>query len=1080
MKRKQLSKVVVDALATAGLVLALAPAISCSRDGSVPDLAEQTSAIVSTAALQLKVLTASCGANQMQDFFQITNTGTTAVKLSDIKVKLWADDTSGQALVPHIATGGCASGANGSPSCVHQVTGVTATPASFTPACGPDATHQANWEITISTTDGATLPAGAIWGNLQSSVNLANFSNFNPGTSKWFSSCLTGSSFVADSHFAVYYQGTLVFSNGINAPDCRGPHGSQPVPGYVRPPTSTVVGPVPAGQIISLSVNLPVRNLTALQAVIAQASNPSSPSYRHYASAADMKSTYNPTDADYAAVVAWARGRGFNIVTSPSNLGLDASGTAAQIEQAFHANLVLALRPDGTQFYELDRPPSIDLTVPLSGISGLDNYVVPKPHISSSPLPGLYSARDLETAYLSGSTSFCSTLDGSGQSIGLFQMTGFNQDDIDFYAQKNNLTGVLPVQVIVANNIVNGTLPPNPLPVTGNLETAEISMDIEMALAMAPRAQIVAFEGTLQESILREMADHREVSQFSSSWDIAGSDTITGYLSYLAGQGQTFFIASGDHGAYAPPGSTCPPADVAKFGVGPGKISPPVAPPVDVRTSPFVTVVGGTALETASDSAQYSRETIWPGSGGGVLTSAPIPDFQVGITLIDSEVSTVNRNVPDVAMLAQSVYIVTSECNGMFPAAATGSPDQNGNIVGSCAGPVVSKQQAGGGGTSVAAPLWAGFMALVNQKGHSVGLDPLGPINETIYKIGKDPVRYPNAFHDIGVGSAANTCEFSYSGRQGYDLTTGLGSPRCGLVLEANGLDPSINVGISGTTQGGPMVCVRGNHFTPGGTVTISYPSLPETALLPPRVVGSLPVANDGTINLTDNQISFVGDALAAGTVNCTADQIANGTVTINVTDDATGITTNESVPASFWCQSNASASFNVGCFVGAVTIRYQQFGACTFVPNVIDGGGTTAPPNGAYVVFQLEAINNQLGSTAFPFDQTKLFVLDPHTGKKDFVDPSLSIYPFIFDNFAAQSQSVPPLTNLPFVFPADIALVVTSANGATEPNQTAYILGYDQHPTDPPVITVKLNPTETTFPNGNTDCSRLGLTESP
>jgi hypothetical protein len=142
-----------------------------------------------------------------------------------------------------LSTGGCVTGVGGSPSCVHQVTGVTAVATTFSPPCGPDANHQANWGITISDTDGATLVPGATWNNIQSSLNLANFSNCSPGTSKWFSPRLTGSTYVPDPHFAVYFQGTLVFSNGVNAPDCRAPHGTQPVTSYTPPPSMPVVGP---------------------------------------------------------------------------------------------------------------------------------------------------------------------------------------------------------------------------------------------------------------------------------------------------------------------------------------------------------------------------------------------------------------------------------------------------------------------------------------------------------------------------------------------------------------------------------------------------------------------------------------------------------------------------------------------------------------------------------------------------------------------------------------------------------------------------------------------------------------------
>src|SRR5262249_60004717 len=95
----------------------------------------------------------------------------------NISIKIWVDDTSASNVVPQINTGGCLLNAAG--SCVHQVTGVTATATKFSPACGPDANHQANWEITISTTDATALGAGLTWSNIQLAMHLANFANFN-------------------------------------------------------------------------------------------------------------------------------------------------------------------------------------------------------------------------------------------------------------------------------------------------------------------------------------------------------------------------------------------------------------------------------------------------------------------------------------------------------------------------------------------------------------------------------------------------------------------------------------------------------------------------------------------------------------------------------------------------------------------------------------------------------------------------------------------------------------------------------------------------------------------------------------
>jgi hypothetical protein len=201
-----------------------------------------------SAPLQLQVLTNSCGSNQAQQFFEVTNNGSAPINLSDISIQFWVYDTSGQAVIPHVWTGGCVTGVGGNPSCVHQVSGVTAAAIQFSPQCGPSATQQANWEITLADTDGGQLLPGATWSNIQSALNLANYSNFSPGTADWFSSCLTSSTYGPSGQFAVYYQGNLVLSPaglypGLTAPDCRLPsHAPFPAPTPTpqpQPPLST-------------------------------------------------------------------------------------------------------------------------------------------------------------------------------------------------------------------------------------------------------------------------------------------------------------------------------------------------------------------------------------------------------------------------------------------------------------------------------------------------------------------------------------------------------------------------------------------------------------------------------------------------------------------------------------------------------------------------------------------------------------------------------------------------------------------------------------------------------------------------
>ena len=159
----------------------------------------------------------------------------------------------------------------------------------------------------------------------------------------------------------------------------------------------------------------------------------------------------------------------------------------------------------------------------------------------------------------------------------------------------------------------------------------------------------------------------------------------------MAAQGQSFFNATGDSDAFT--GSIPFPSD-----------------------STNITEVGGTTLTTGTG-ATYSSETVWNwglqsgsyvGSSGGISTYYPIPSYQQGISMAANQGSTTMRNVPDVALTADNVYVVYN--NG-----STGTF----------------------GGTSCAAPLWAGFTALVNQQAAAAGQAPVGFLNPALYTIGK-------------------------------------------------------------------------------------------------------------------------------------------------------------------------------------------------------------------------------------------------------------------------------------------------------------------------------------------------------
>lgn len=170
-----------------------------------------------------------------------------------------------------------------------------------------------------------------------------------------------------------------------------------------------------------------------------------------------------------------------------------------------------------------------------------------------------------------------------------------------------------------------------------------------------------------------------------------------------------------------------------------------------------MTIVGGTILRTTGAGGAWASETTWTASGGGIFTNMAnpylIPSWQQGINMSANNGSTVYRNVPDVAAVADSIYIVW-----------------NGNGIG------------GVSGTSAASPMWAAFNALVNEQAGRLGKPPVGFINPVLYEIAKSPA-YGSAFHDITTGNNLtpwNTQpghENQYFAAAGYDLCTGWGTP---------------------------------------------------------------------------------------------------------------------------------------------------------------------------------------------------------------------------------------------------------------------------------------------------------------
>jgi subtilase family serine protease len=571
------------------------------------------------------------------------------------------------------------------------------------------------------------------------------------------------------------------------------------VPEAVRRFNLQAVGRLRAEDRLNIAIGLPLRNKAAMDHLLADLYDPASPSFHRWRTPEQLAQQFGATEHDCRAIEEWAQTSGLTVTaTHPNRLVLDVEGSVAHLEEALHMRLQVYNHPSEPRtFYGPDSAPTLDVDVPVISIGGLDNYALPRPMHRMKPLPtgtgitaeagggpgGTYAGADFRAAYVPGIT-----LTGSGQSVGLLQFDGYYATDIANYRAQFSLPDIRLVNVPVDGGV--------PTPGGGN---TEVCLDIEMVMSMAPGvAAIYVYEAPNPSpwvDLLSKMQTDNLAKSLSCSWCGASlpsdgeSDNI---FRLMAAQGQSFFNASGDSGAF-----------VAAIPF-----------PCD---NPNITLVGGTTLTTSGSAGDYVAETVWQSSSGGVSDHYGIPGYQQGISLSANQGSTTMRNVPDVSLTADNVRVRS---------------DNGGSKIVS--------------GTSCAAPLWAGLTALVNEQAAAYGQPPIGFLNPALYRIAQGPT-YAACFHDITTGGNTwNGSPNAFYAAPGYDLCSGWGTPKgIGLInvlapppagiiwvdfnYARSAHDGSTNFPYSTLTQAVANVAIGGDIFIvgPGSsseTLTISKP----------------------------------------------------------------------------------------------------------------------------------------------------------------------------------------------------------------------------------------------------------------
>lgn len=508
-----------------------------------------------------------------------------------------------------------------------------------------------------------------------------------------------------------------------------------------------------AANPISIAIGLPLRNPASLDEFLRQLQDPQSPNFHKYLTPSEFTVRFGPTESEYAAVVAFAETNGLRVIgTHPNRAVLDVEGAAPAVGRAFGVTLQAYRHPsEGRDFYAPDTEPTVPANLPVAFVEGLSDYSLPRPlslktdlskvrPLGGSGPGGYYAGNDFRNAYVPGSP-----LTGAGQTVGLLQFSDYYKSDITNYQRMIGMTNFVPLTNVVL---------PGGTPATTFNE--EVALDIEMAIAMAPQlSRVIVYEikSVNPSTILNRMATDNLAKQLSSSWGWSGgpSTSVDNALKQMAAQGQSFFQASGDSDAYTGSQVLSDPSQVNS--------------PMD---STNLTCVGGTTLSMAGSGSAYSSETVWNynryggtfaniGSGGGVSGYYLIPDWQTNVNPAAAQGSATYRNIPDVALTADGITVCYT--SGSTP---------------------VTNALAG---TSCAAPLWAGYCALINQQSLATAGTSVGFLNPALYRLAAT-TNYAKCFHDITTGNnvGTNTPGF-YNATNGYDLTTGLGTPNgMGLI----------------------------------------------------------------------------------------------------------------------------------------------------------------------------------------------------------------------------------------------------------------------------------------------------------
>jgi len=399
------------------------------------------------------------------------------------------------------------------------------------------------------------------------------------------------------------------------------------------------------------------------------------------------------------------------------------------------------------------------------------------------------------------------------------------------------------------------------------------------AIGMAPGlSSLVVYVGSTDTAIISSMTTHSPLPTTigcSWGWTPADPSTLDPYFERMSAQGQNFFAASGDSSTWSSSNEAWPADDA------------------------YVVSVGGTDLVTASAGGPWQSETAWVDSGGGISPDKiAIPSWQAASGVINSsnKGSTTLRNGPDVSANANFTFYTCA--------------DQTTCLANEY------------GGTSFAAPMWAGYIALANQQLANNGEGPIGFINPTIYAQNLTS-QYATDFHDITSGTSG-----SYSAVTGYDLVTGWGSPNgVGLInaLAPTSQTPAFTIGASPSSAS----VVQGGAGT--STITTAISGGFDSAI----ALSASGQPSGVTVSFSPASIATPGSGTSTVTITV-GSTAATGTSTITITGTGGGIT--HSATVSLTVTAAGAPAFTLAASPTSVSVVQGSSGTSSMSTSVSGG----------------------------------------------------------------------------------------------------------------------------------------------